>query len=177
MTDTVPLDTVLRTPDGEPFTLAEALTHDLTIVQLVRHFGCLPCQEWLIQLDGRRSELASAGIGTLAVGGSADYQAQWLAEERGVATTLLLDPTHVLRAHTDLLEPLGWRMADPRGAVAYARTLSHGFKPQAVTRDTVRSPAVLILDREGGVRWRFEGTRIGHYPPVAEVEEKARGLL
>lgn len=109
-----------------------------------------------------RPHLNGHDIGTLLVGGSADYQARWLADERGVGTTLMLDPERELRRHTDLVKPPGWRMADPCGVAAYAKTLAHGFKPQAVSRDTVRSPAVLILDRAGDIQWRFEGTWIGH---------------
>ncbi len=55
MTDTtltrVPLDLQLADPEGRPVTFGEALIADLTVVQLVRYFGCLPCQEWLVELD------------------------------------------------------------------------------------------------------------------------------
>jgi hypothetical protein len=53
--------------------------------------------------------------------------------------------------------------------VAYTRSLANGFRPQHITRDTVRSPGVVVLDRSGTVRWRHIGTRIGHYPPLDEV--------
>jgi hypothetical protein len=60
-------------------------------------------------------------------------------------------------------------MLNPRGAAAYARSMGHGFRPQAITRDTVRTPGVVVMDREGGVRWRHIGTRIGDYPPLEDV--------
>lgn len=166
----VPLDLELRSPEGEPVPLRDVLAFELSVVQLVRYFGCLPCQEWLVELDRHAGELARGGVGAAAVGGSADYQAVWLREERGVSIPLLLDPDREFRAAVDASRPLGWRMADPRGAAAYVRSLTHGYRPQSVTHDTVRSPAVVVLDSAGIVRWRFVGTRIGHYPTLDEVK-------
>ena len=84
-TSAVPLDLSLSAPGGAPVSLGEVLTRRLTVVQLVRYFGCLPCQEWLINLDRVAGELAQQEVGAIAIGGSADYQAVWLREERGGA--------------------------------------------------------------------------------------------
>lgn len=165
----VPLDLPLSTPDGERVVLQDLLDRPLTVVQLVRYFGCLPCQEWLIDLDRIGGQLARHGASAVAIGGSADYQATWLRVERGVDLPLLLDPSHRFRDHVDASKPLGWRMIDPRGAAAYTRSLVHGFRPQHITRDTVRSPAVVVIDQTGVVRWRHIGKRIGDYPPLGEV--------
>jgi hypothetical protein len=165
----VPLDLPLSTPDGASVALQEVLTQRLTVVHLVRYFGCLPCQEWLINLDRVAGELAQHDTGAIAIGGSADYQAVWLREEKGVGLPLLLDPEHRFRDHVGASKPLGWRIADPRGVAAYTRSLANGFRPQQITRDTVRSPGVVVLDQTGAVRWRHIGTRIGHYPPLDEV--------
>lgn len=100
----VPLDLELRTPAGEPARLGDHLTAPVTVVQLVRYFGCLPCQEWLIDLD---RAAAAENLGALAIGGSADYQATWLKEERGVRMPLLLDPDHRFREQVDAAKPLG----------------------------------------------------------------------
>lgn len=173
----VPLDLTLSTPEGTPVRLGDLLTERLTVVQLVRYFGCLPCQEWLVDLDRAADELAGQGVGAVAVGGSADYQAVWLREERGVRIPMLLDPEQELREHVGAAKALGWRMADPRGAAAYARSLSHGFRPQAVTKDTVRSPGVVVLDQTGAVRWSHIGTRIGDYPPLQELLDGVSGVV
>lgn len=168
-TGRVPLDLPLTAPDGTPVVLGDLLGHRHTIVQLVRYFGCLPCQEWLLGLDRVAGELARHGAGAIAIGGSADYQAVWLREEQGVAMPLLLDPEQRFRDHVGAAKPLGWRMADPRGAASYARSMAHGFRPQRITRDTVRSPGVVVLGPDGAVLWRHVGTRIGDYPPLDEV--------
>lgn len=168
-TAVVPLDLPLSTSEGVPVALASVLGHRLTIVQLVRYFGCLPCQEWLVHLDRAADELGRQDVGAIAIGGSADYQARWLREEKGVGLPLLLDPEHRFRGHVGASDALGWRLLDPRGATAYARSLTNGFRPQRITRDTARSPGVVVLDSTGTVRWRHIGTRIGHYPELEEV--------
>jgi hypothetical protein len=91
----VPLDLLLQSPDGRTIRLGELLTRRLTVVQ-VRYLGCLPCQEWLIDL-GAAPRLGELGAGAGAVGGSAVYQASWLREEKCVAMPLLLDPDHHVR--------------------------------------------------------------------------------
>jgi peroxiredoxin len=172
----VPTDLALLTPDGEPRALSAVLDHRLTVVQLVRYFGCLPCQEWLIALDGAASRLAEHDVAVAAIGGSADYQAQWLRDERGIAMPLYLDPEQRFRDAVGAGKPLGVRMLNPKGAAAYARSLRNGFRPQGITRDTVRSPGVVILDRYGNVCWQHIGARIGDYPHLAVVEMAALQL-
>ena len=60
----------LVTPDGAPVRLDDFAGPTL-VVQFVRYFGCLPCQVYLRQLDGRAAELAAVGAHAIAVGGSA----------------------------------------------------------------------------------------------------------
>lgn len=173
---TVPADVTLATPEGKPVAVTGLVTGRLLVVQLVRYFGCLPCQEWLIQLDQAGPALAEHGISVAAVGGSADYQARWLRDERGVTMPLYLDADHQFRNAVSADERLGLKLLDPRGAVAYARSLAKGFRPQKITRDTVQAPGVVILDRYLNVCWQYRGQRIGDYPPLQDVERAARQL-
>lgn len=64
-----------------------------------------------------------------------------------------------------------------RGMVSYGRSLAHGFRPQRPTRDTVRAPAVVVLDHALNVRWSHVGRRIGDYPPLPQVLERSPGSL
>lgn len=160
-------EVVLNDPDGHPVALAD-LAGPILVVQLVRYFGCLPCQEWLMALNRASGQLAARGAQPVAVGGSADYQARWLRDERQVTMPLLVDPAQQVRSIVGFGD-LGARLADPRGLLSYAKSLSHGFRPQRVTHDTLRSPGVVILDEHLAVRWRHEGHRIGDYPPVGDV--------
>lgn len=173
---TVPADLTLATPEGDMVRVGDLAGGQLLVVQLVRYFGCLPCQDWLIRLDRASLALAEHGILVAAVGGSADYQARWLRDERGVTMPLYLDVDHRFRRAVSAEEPLGHRLLDPRGALAYARSLTRGFRPQTITRDAVRSPGVVIFDRGLDVRWQHRGTRIGDYPPLEAVERVALRL-
>lgn len=174
---TVPTDLTLSDPDGNPVRLGDLLAGNrFTVVQLVRYFGCLPCQEWCVDFDHQVGRLAEAGIGAASVGGSADYQAQWLRDEKAVSMPLLLDPDHQVREAVGASAPLGLRMLNPRGATAYVGSLRRGYRPQSITRDTVRSPGVVILDGSGAVRWQHIGKRIGDYPSVEDVLAAALSL-
>lgn len=167
---------LLVTPAGQPTSL-EPFRGSWLVAQLVRYFGCLPCQEWLIELDRQRPRFEAHGATVVAIGGSADYQARWLMQERGVRMPLLLDPDQRVRDAIGLGDPLGWRMLDPRGVASYARTMTHGFRPQRITRDTVRSPGVVILDPGLVPRWQFVGRRIGDYPAHSSVESALGSLV
>jgi peroxiredoxin len=173
----VPTDLTLTDPEGRPVLLGDLLAGSrFTVIQLVRYFGCLPCQEWCVDLDTHGARLAEDGIGVASVGGSADYQAQWLRDEKGVSMPLLLDPEHQFREAVGAAAPLGVRMLNPKGAAAYVGSLRRGYRPQTITRDTVRSPGVVILDDAGSVRWQHVGKRIGDYPPVEQVLAAAASL-
>lgn len=167
-------DIRLLDPDGKPCSL-DSSGSDFLIVQLVRYFGCLPCQQWLIELDKARGQLAALGARAIAVGGSADYQARWLRDERGVQLPLLLDPDQRLR---DALQVgrLGGRMLDPRGLASYGKAMRSGLRPQRITRDTVQAPGIIILDAGLDEQWRHVGKRIGDYPPLSNVIAAVRDL-
>lgn len=157
----------LTTPDGHPTTLG-SLTAPLLVVQLVRYFGCLPCQDWLVELDGASDRLAASGAAPLAIGGSADYQARWLRDDKQVRMPLLLDSEQVFRAAVGLGR-LGARLLDPRGLPSYVGAMRRGYRPQKITKDTVQAPGVVILDADRRVVWQHVGRRIGDYPALGTV--------
>ncbi|WP_372728747.1 redoxin domain-containing protein [Nocardioides sp.] len=173
---TVPADLSLFTPEGTTVPAADLADTSFTVVQLVRYFGCLPCQSWLLELTAVAPELAAQGIGVAAVGGSADYQAQWLRDEKRVTIPLYLDPGHDFRTAVGAERKLGLKLLRPAGAAAYVRSLREGLRPQAITRDTLRSPGVVILDRDLNVVWQHVGERIGDYPAMARVVAAVRAL-
>ena len=172
----LPAELALQHPDGRPAQLGDLTGRGLLVVQLVRYFGCLPCQDWLIALDSAAGRLADLGARPIAIGGSADHQARWPASERGVTMPLLLDPDHVLRAAVGAERPLGVRLADPRGLASYARSVAHGNRPKRITHDTVRVPGVVMIGSDLEVLWVHVGARIGDYPPLEAVIERVRIL-
>lgn len=160
-------ETSLWTPDGEPTSLA-AFTRTPLVIQLVRYFGCLPCQGYLRALDERAEDLKAMGVMPIAVGGSAAYQARWL-RDTGVRMPLLLDPEQRLRDAVGFGSLSRRQLMAPRGLRRYAAAVLSGIRPQRITGDVMRSPGVAILDANHRLRWTYEGTALGDYPSIDEV--------
>lgn len=165
-------DIPLLTPDGGPASLS-AFAGTPLVIQLVRYFGCLPCQAYLRELDARAGAFAALGVTVIAVGGSAAYQARWL-RDTGVAMPLLLDPAQQVRDAVGF-GSLGVRqLVAPRGLRSYAAAILSGIRPQRITGDVMRSPGIAILDAAHDLRWTYEGTALGDYPSLDEVLDAAR---
>lgn len=177
MATTVPTDIPLGTADAGTTTLGALLTQPVTIVQLVRYYGCLPCQEWAVEASGIQQELAAEGVGVVAVAGGADYQAAYLRDERGVTIPLLLDPEQRVREAVGAMKSIGLGIVDPRSGFAYLKSMKRGYRQRDLPpKDSMRSPGVVILDQAGTVLWSHIGTYVGDYPTVAETAAKARSL-
>jgi len=164
----------LLTPDGGPASLS-AFDGTPLVIQLVRYFGCLPCQAYLRELDARAGEFAALRVAVVAVGGSADYQARWL-RDTGVTMPLLLDPAQRLRDAVGFGSLSGRQLMAPRGLRSYAAAVLSGIRPQRITGDMMRSPGIAILDADHELRWTYEGAALGDYPPLDEVLDAA-GLV
>jgi hypothetical protein len=164
-------DLKLFTPEGAVTTLRETSNGRPLVVQLVRYFGCLPCQEYAVALDRARANWPDVDV--VIVGGSADYQAQYLRDEIGVTAPLLLDPDQELRDAVGASRLLVGRMLSPKGARSYVSALRNGYGFQRPTKDALRSPGVAILDGELNLTWTFVGKRLGDYPELDLVARKA----
>lgn len=177
MANTVPTDIPLFTAGGAETTLGALLQQPVTIVQLVRYYGCLPCQEWAVEASGLQKELAAEGIGVVAVAGGADYQAAYLRDERGVTIPLLLDPAQQVREAVGAMKSIGLGIVDPRSGLAYLKSMARGYRQKDLPpKDSMRSPGVVVLDASGKVLWQHIGTYVGDYPAVAEAVAKARSF-
>jgi len=164
----------LFTPDGVPVRL-DAFAGSTLVVQLVRYFGCLPCQVYLRDLDGRADALAAVGARAIAIGGSAHYQARWLRES-GVAMPLLLDPPGLFRDWAGLGDLGRRQMLALRGIRNYLSAVAGGVRPRRPTVDVMRSPGIVILDADLALRWAHEGTALGDYPPPDRVLREAAAV-
>jgi len=154
----------LLTASGRTTTLA-VYSGRMLVVQLVRYFGCLPCQEYLRELDRRKGELEAMGAMAIAVGSSADYQARQL-REFGIAMPLLLDPDGSLRNWLGFIDLTMRQMAAPRDIGSYLAARRSGLRPRVPTRDVAKSPGIAIFDADLRLIWIHEGRRLGDYPPI-----------
>ncbi|MEN8235631.1 MAG: hypothetical protein ABFR89_12005 [Actinomycetota bacterium] len=164
----------LSDPDDDATTLA-AFAADPLVVVLVRYFGCLPCQEFVRDLDRERGRLPNKAR-VIAVGGSAAYQARWLRDTKGVEMPLLLDAEQRVRAIADLGDLTAREMSSAAGAGSYLRSILSGFRPQVPTTDATKAPGILMLDRDFSVAWVHRGHALGDYPPIDELIARAEAL-
>ena len=165
----------LLTPDGAEVELG-TLAGSTIVVQLVRYFGCLPCQQYLRALHRRSDELAVLGARPVAVGGSADYQARWL-RETGVSMPLLLDPAGEFREAVGLGDLTLRQLVAPRGLRAYLSAVVSGVPIRKPTADLRRSPGIAILGPDLDIRWTHEGGALGDYPSLDVVLDQVRSLM
>ncbi len=127
----------------------------------------MPCQDYLAQLREAHGRVVQLDAAVVAVGGSARYQAEMMQSE--FPFPLLVDPDQQLRAAVDFGNLRPWQLLKWSGAKRYAAAFRRGAHQGRVTRDTKRSPGVVILDGGLEVVWSHEGTGLGDYPPVDDV--------
>lgn len=163
--------------DGRPTALQEHLGHRPTLVLAMRYYGCLPCQHYLLALHHRRQEFEDRGIDVVVVGVAADFQAQHLAVEYGIAFPMLLDPEqHLYRALSiprlrplDFLRPATWRIYLPLFWHRYVTRRVDGPRQGRIVGDPAQLPGMAIVDEDRRLQWVHRGASLGDYPPVSDV--------
>jgi len=174
---TKPGDTVaaltLRDVDGEPVALDDLLERPLA-VPLGRYYGCMPCRDFLLQLDAARPTLEAAGVSVVGVGGAADYQARHLMDH-GVGFPLLLDPDHALYEALDVRRIHWWRLLWSRTWWNYLRAARRARQGR-ITAHPLQAPGFVILDSDRTVRFVYRGRTLGDYPPITDIVAAATGL-
>ncbi|MGQ0618277.1 MAG: redoxin domain-containing protein [Acidimicrobiia bacterium] len=170
--DVVPALT-LRDVDGKPVELDDLLDRPLAI-PLVRYYGCMPCRDFLVQLDGERAVLDTAGVGVVGVGGAADYQARHLMDH-GIGFPLLLDPDHTLYEALDVRRIHWWMLLWPVTWWKYFRAARRARQGR-ITAHPLQAPGFVILDTDRTVRFLRRGRTLGDYPPVSDIVAAATTL-
>lgn len=171
MTTTDAAAIALTDPDGTRVSFGDLIADPLVVV-LVRYFGCLPCQAFVQDVDAALDRFPDTAR-VVTVGGSADFQARWLRDTRGITMHLLLDPDQHVRALAEVGNLTARQLLSPRGGAAYLRAMRRGLRPQRITRDTVRAPGVAVFGPDLELRWSYEGRMLGDYPTVDELVRRA----
>lgn len=127
----------------------------------------MPCQDFLAQLREVHPRLSERGVEVLAVGGSTQYQAEMMQPE--FPFPLLVDPDQQLRAAVGFGNLKPWQYLKWSGAKRYIGPYRRGARQGRVTRDTKRTPGVVILDQELDLVWAHEGSGLGDYPMRDDV--------
>jgi peroxiredoxin len=160
----------LSDPDGNPATLGEYRADRLVVV-LVRYFGCLPCQEYLIDLTREQRRLAE-GSRVIAVGASAPHQARWLRRTKGVEIPLLFDVEERVRGIAEIGNLSVRQVGRMAGIRNYLRAMRRGIPPQVPTGDILKAPGIIVFDADFNPLWVHRGETLGDYPPIADLFDR-----
>lgn len=160
--------------DGKQVELASVLSTPL-IIPLVRYYGCMPCQAYLRELEGHREQLEKLGLGLIGVGGAADYQARHLMDH-GVGFPLLLDPEHRLYASLDIRRIHWWKLLSPITWWKYLKSARRARQGR-ITDHPLQAPGLVILDKDGTVRFLHRGETLGDYPSIPQLLDAARQVV
>lgn len=58
----------------------------------------------------------------------------------------------------------------------YLSAILAGVRPKRPTADAKRSPGIAIFDAGLDLRWTYEGTALGDYPPLEAVLAAVRSI-
>lgn len=164
---------VLTDPDGREAVLGDFAADPLVVI-LVRYFGCLPCQNFVRDVDLALDRFPALAR-VVAIGGSTDAQARWLRDTKGVGIPLLLDPEQRVRELVGLGNLSPRQLANGRGWVNYARAIGNGFRPQMPSEHARSAPGIAVFDPTFAVSWVHRGEMLGDYPTVDELIEHVSG--
>lgn len=166
-------DLELATVDGDARSLSEVATRPM-VIPLVRYYGCMPCREYLGQLENARSQIESMGYNVIGVGGAADYQARALMAD-GIGFELLLDPDHLLYDALSVGHFPWWKMLMPGTWRRYLRA-ARGARQGKITGHPLQSPGLAVLDADLRIQFVHRGETLGDYPTIESLLEVLRGL-
>ncbi|MFC4377342.1 redoxin domain-containing protein [Nocardia halotolerans] len=161
----------LRDADGVPVDLDSLLTSPV-VIPMVRYYGCMPCRDYLHQLERLHPEFEAAGVSLVGVGGAADYQARHLMDN-GIGYPLLLDPNHTLYQAVDVHHIAWWQMLSPRTWWKYL-SAARRARQGRITDHPLQAPGLVIVGQDRTVQMLYRGRTLGDYPPAADVLATAR---
>lgn len=156
-------DLELATTDGETRHLSE-LANGPLVIPLVRYYGCMPCRDYLAQLEGARPQIEGLGYTVIGVGGAADCQARALMEH-GIGFDLLLDREHRLYEALSAGHFPWWKMLMPGTWRRYLRA-ARGARQGKITGHPLQAPGLVVLDADLRVQFVRRGETIGDYPTI-----------
>ncbi len=130
-----------------------------------------------MQLQEAKHQLDALGVQIIGVAAREDYQAQKLLDD-GITFPLLIDAAGELRAAIGSASPLSVaRLLDPRGALAYAKSISTAKRFFEITpSQATRRPGTAIFDADLELVWHHIGDRLGDYKPLEAVLDQLTRL-
>ena len=160
---------VLR-PDGTPVRLGSLWGERPVVLALMRHFGCIFCKEQVSQITPIVGDIHEAGAELVIVGSGSPQMAGFFAEDYGVTTPVLTDPTREVYRVLETRRPM-LSVIDLRGFLTGLRALWHGHRQQfgAELGDNAQLGGVFIVRPGGEVAWAHCSAFPGDHPTNAEL--------
>lgn len=119
-------------------------------------------------------EITALGAGALGVSVAAPYQAELLMRDR-IGFDLLLDPDGEFKRALGVGRLRLSSYLHPKVLWRYLRWMGRS-KPGRITAGPTEAPGVVILDRDGVIRYLYAGETLGDYPPMEEVLDELRAV-
>jgi len=163
---------VLR-PDGTSVRLGSAWAERPVVLALMRHFGCIFCKEQVARLREIVDEVHVAGAELVIVGSGSPQMAGFFAEDYGIRTPVLTDPTREVYRALATRRPGRFAFIDPRVFIKGVLALLHGhrqqFGPRTELGDDTQLGGIFVVCPDGSVPWAHRSAFAGDRPSNGEV--------
>ena len=162
-------DVALLTPGGATVGLTATVRGRAAVLILMRHLGCLPCREHLLEIARRRADFGDARVLCITFVGPA-LLAGYERELALDGIDFLGDPARATYRALGFarasfarvwLHPAGWR----RDAALIAR----GRRSHPPGQDVYQLGGDALLDASGRLRWVFASAGPEDRPPVDDL--------
>lgn len=153
---------------GKPIFFEELWAGKTTVLALVRHFGCLFCQEQAASLHSALPAIEQAGASLVLLGNGNPVHASEFMRYTGLERRVFTDPARLiykrLGMHHGLLRT--YNLETTRHA---RRALTAGYRQYDVRGDRWQLGGVLVIEPDGKIAYRFRSEVAGDHPSTSDV--------
>jgi peroxiredoxin len=170
-------DAVVLDAEGKTHRLGDHLGTGPVLLVLLRHYGCIGCNQLVTHLGPRLQELHDLGFRTVFVGiGQPAHLAGFADRMRLLDKEVLLltDPAGAVHGLAGLPRSV-WQSLGPPSLRDHFQLLAEGIPPRAITGDILRMGGVMFL-QDGREVWRRISKSPAGHPDDTEILQQALRL-
>jgi peroxiredoxin len=164
--------------EGKPSKLGSRWHDRPALLVFLRHFGCIACAEHIGIIVPRVPELVRLGIAVVFVGNGAPQFIDAFIERNGLVGQPIETVTDPKCKTFDALELEHKKtaMLSPRGVANVMRARLAGYRQTAIEGEPFQQGGVLLVDRDGTIRYLHRDRTIGDHAPMPDVMDAALAL-
>jgi peroxiredoxin len=174
----VPGDVAPDTPvfdlAGDRLELRQAWAGGPVLLTFLRHFGCIFCREWLVQLEAHAPQLQAAGLRIVAVGIGEARHARRYGPRLAPSVTTYTTPDASAHAAFGLAPAGVAQFANPRVAAAGLRAVLRGQLQGQATGETRILGATFVVNRGGLIRFAHYDAFAGDHADLSAALRAAQ---